>query len=140
MLGYGVDPRAGTTREGIAPQMLSAWKLPYHQMNGGYASHIGIQPPAGLESTTTETRGEWMRDTVIRPLFRHTETVTEAPYYVYFNIDSASHLRKVLADPAKYAPTGVYIMRIHGTFVNFLDLSASIQEDIIRRLEPGVTA
>ena len=35
----------------------------------------------------------------------------------------------------KYAPSGVYIMRIHGTFVNFLDLSPAIQEDIIRRLD-----
>jgi formate C-acetyltransferase len=26
-------------------------------------------------------------------------------------------------------------MRIHGTFVNFLDLSPAIQEDIIARLE-----
>lgn len=26
-------------------------------------------------------------------------------------------------------------MRIHGTFVNFLDLSPAIQEDIVRRLE-----
>jgi hypothetical protein len=41
---------------------------------------------------------------------------------------------------AKYAPSGVYIMRIHGTFVNFLDLSPAIQEDIIRRLDPGSTS
>ena len=38
------------------------------------------------------------------------------------------------------APNGVYIMRIHGTFVNFLDLSPAIQEDIIKRLDPGSTA
>ncbi len=137
MLGYGVDPRVGTTRGGFAPQLLSAWKLPYHQMNGGYASHIGVQPPGGFGSGGIREKGEWMRDTVIRPLFRHTETVNEAPYYVYFNVDSASHLRAVLADPKKHAPTGVYIMRIHGTFVNFLDLSPAIQEDIIRRLEPS---
>mgnify|MGYP000255435934 CR=1 FL=1 len=29
-------------------------------------------------------------------------------------------------------------MRIHGTFVNFLDLSPDIQEDIIKRLDNGV--
>ena len=36
-----------------------------------------------------------------------------------------------LENPEKYAPSGVYIMRIHGTFVNFLDLSPEIQQDII---------
>ena len=46
---------------------------------------------------------------------------------------------KVLADPKKYAPSGVYIMRIHGTFVNFLDLSPEIQQDIIKRLDPAST-
>jgi len=35
----------------------------------------------------------------------------------------------------RHAPNGVYILRIHGTFVNFLDLSPAIQEDIIRRLD-----
>ena len=59
---------------------------------------------------------------------------------VYFNVDSANHLRQVLENPKKYAPTGIYIMRIHGTFVNFLDLSPAIQEDIIMRLEPGEIA
>ena len=58
-----------------------------------------------------------------------------APFYVYFNIDSARHLRKILSDPRKYAPSGIYILRIHGTFVNFLDLAPVIQEDIIKRLE-----
>ena len=44
------------------------------------------------------------------------------------------------ANPKKYAPSGVYIVRIHGTFVNFLDLSPEIQEDIIKRLDPCSTA
>ena len=55
-------------------------------------------------------------------------------------VNAAEILRKVLADPKKYAPSGVYIMRIHGTFVNFLDLSPAIQQDIITRLDPGSTA
>jgi len=29
----------------------------------------------------------------------------------------------------------VYVMRIHGTFVNFLNLSPAIQQDIIARLD-----
>ena len=32
-----------------------------------------------------------------------------------------------------------YIMRIHGTFVNFLDLSPAIQEDIIASLDADET-
>ncbi len=47
---------------------------------------------------------------------------------------------KLLANPKKYAPSGVYIVRIHGTFVNFLDLSPAIQEDIIKRLDLASTA
>ena len=76
-----------------------------------------------------------MRDRVIVPLFRLDEGVREAPYYVYFNIDTADNLRAVLRNPKELAPSGIYIMRIHGTFVNFLDLSPAIQEDIIARLE-----
>ena len=75
-----------------------------------------------------------MRDRIIRPLF-HPKEDGSAPFYVYFNIDSARHLRKILSDPRKYAPSGIYILRIHGTFVNFLDLAPAIQEDIIKRLE-----
>ena len=46
----------------------------------------------------------------------------------------------IIANPEKYAPSGVYIMRIHGTFVNFLDLSPEIQQDIITRLDLKSTA
>ena len=63
-----------------------------------------------------------------------------APFYLYVNVTTAEILKKVLAEPKKYAPSGVYIMRIHGTFVNFLDLSPAIQQDIIRRLDPASTA
>ena len=58
---------------------------------------------------------------------------------MYFNITTPETLKKVLANPKKYAPNGVYIMRIHGTFVNFLDLSPEIQQDIIKRLDPAST-
>ena len=56
------------------------------------------------------------------------------------NVTTPDTLRKVLAEPEKYAPSGVYIMRIHGTFVNFLDLSPAIQADIIKRLDLASTA
>lgn len=62
-----------------------------------------------------------------------------APFYLYVNVTTPDTLRKVLANPQKYAPSGVYIMRIHGTFVNFLDLSPAIQQDIIKRLDPNST-
>jgi formate C-acetyltransferase len=51
------------------------------------------------------------------------------------NVTTPQTLRKVLANPQKYAPSGIYVMRIHGTFVNFLDLSPAIQNDIIARLD-----
>ncbi len=133
MLGYGIDPRPEAALSELPERLLSYRKLPYHQMTGGYASHIGICPvDAELDS-----KGLWMRDRVIKPLFRLGENVTESPYYVYFNIDTAEHLRSILRSPEELVPSGVYIMRIHGTFVNFLDLSPAIQEDIIERLEAG---
>ena len=76
---------------------------------------------------------------VIAPLFFNPMNDKRAPFYLYVNVTTPEILRKVLANPAKYAPGGVYIMRIHGTFVNFLDLSPAIQEDIIRRLDPAST-
>jgi len=140
MLGFGVDPRPGADRGGLPNRFLSAWKLPFLKMTGGYASHIGLRRNSAKDTDDLEEKGIWLRDNIIKPLFRLGIEPNESPYYVYFNIDSASHLRQVLKNPEKYAPTGIYIMRIHGTFVNFLDLSPAIQEDIIVRLEPGATA
>jgi len=134
MLSYGLDPRVGMMANGFPGRLMSAWKLPYLSTRGGYASHVGVSL-SGAPAGDLETRGLWMRDEVIEPLFRLRDGATVAPYYVYFNVDDADHLRRVLADPATHAPGGVYIMRIHGTFVNFLDLSPAIQEDIIRRLD-----
>ena len=117
-LGYGIDPLPQFERKGFLMRLLSQRKLNYSLFNGGYASHLGLSPAV---FDTAEKVSE-------NPL-------DNAPYYVYFNIDSAVNLRSVLAEPEKYAPNGIYIMRIHGTFVNFLDLSPAIQEDIIVRLE-----
>jgi len=157
MLGFGVDPRPEADRSptstGAGPnRLLSAWKLPYLKMTGGYASHIGLRPTSAPDTDNLEEKGIWMRDNFIKPLFRlgtrasqrspasHSRNKpNESPYYIYSNVDSASHLRQVLKNPKKYAPNGIYIMRIHGTFVNFLDLSPAIQEDIIMRIEPGET-
>lgn len=135
MLGYGVDPRPEVSDGELTDQLLSERGLPFGKMTGGYASHIGLSPAAFSDREQLEEKGLAMRDRVIRPLFAAGARKEESPYYVYFNIDSAKHLRKILSDPAKHVPSGIYIMRIHGTFVNFLDLSPAIQEDIIRRLE-----
>ncbi|MBN1257628.1 MAG: pyruvate formate lyase family protein [Planctomycetes bacterium] len=137
MLGYGLDPLPDSTRSELPERFISAWKLPYLEMTGGYASHIGVRPDHAASAHSLEDKGIWMRDRIFRPLFKLGEGDPETPFYVYFNVGDAGQLRKVLDDPKTYAPSGVYIMRIHGTFVNFLDLSPSIQEDIIIRLESG---
>ena len=60
-------------------------------------------------------------------------------YYRYPRLRDTMEL-VILTDPEKYVPSGIYIMRIHGTFVNFLDLAPAIQEDIIKRLERSENA
>ena len=134
MLGYGVDPLYGEAGNGLGFRTLSAFKLPYCKFNGGYASHLGIDPKyfkgAGFEEKGAEFGGK-----VLKPIFFNEQNESLSPSYLYFNITTPDTLRKVLAEPEKYAPSGVYIMRIHGTFVNFLDLSPAIQNDIITRLD-----
>jgi formate C-acetyltransferase len=141
ILGYGIDPRPGVSRAGLQERILSNKRLVFNEMGGGYASHIGLSLEDFRDAETMDEKARTIKDRVIAPLFSfNSENSANAPYYVYFNIDDASHLRKVLAEPEKYAPTGIYIMRIHGTFVNFLDLSPAIQGDIIERLDPKSTS
>ncbi len=141
MLGYGIDPRPGMSQAGFQERILSHKRLPFGKINGGYASHIGLSPEDFNDAETMDEKALAIRERVIAPLFSfNSKEVANAPYYVYFNIDEASHLQKVLEKPEKYAPSGIYIMRIHGTFVNFLDLSPAIQRDIIKRLDPKSTS
>ncbi len=139
MMNYGIDPLYGTADSGMGFRTLSTMQLPFEKMNGGCASHFGIDPKYFTADTFTE-KGVQFYQRVIRPLFFNPENSRRAPFYLYVNVTTADTLRKVLAEPQKYAPNGVYIMRIHGTFVNFLDLSPAIQEDIITRLDPGSTS
>ncbi len=139
MLGYGVDPLYGSAENGLGFRMLSNMQMPFEKMNGGYASHLGVDPKY-FTSETDEGKGVEFRDKVINPLFFNPMKDGVSPFYLYVNVTTAEILRKVLANPKKYAPSGVYIMRIHGTFVNFLDLSPAIQQDIITRLDPKSTA
>lgn len=134
-LNYGVDPLFGDADQGMGFRMLSNMQLPFEKMDGGYASHFGINPKM-FNSPTLEGKGLDFANRVIKPLFFNEENNAEvAPFYLYVNVTTPDTLRKVLAEPKKYAPNGVYIMRIHGTFVNFLDLSPDIQQDIIKRLD-----
>ena len=139
MLNYGVDPLYGEAQNGLGFRTLSLMKLPFDKMCGGYASHFGIDPKY-FSSNNYEGKGVEFRDKVMKPLFFNELNENVSPFYLYVNVTTAEILKKVLAEPKKYAPSGVYIMRIHGTFVNFLDLSPAIQQDIIRRLDPASTA
>lgn len=134
MLGYGVDPLYGEANSGLGFRILSQMKLPFELMNGGYASHFGIDP-SYFKTDSFEEKGLEFYSKVIRPLFFNEKNDNIAPFYLYVNVTTPEMLRKVLENPKKYAPSGVYIMRIHGTFVNFLDLSPAIQQDIIKRLD-----
>ena len=134
MLGYGVDPLYGTASGGLGFRMLSNMELPFEEFNGGYASHMGIDPKYFRGKDHEEKGIEFYRH-IVEPLFFNELKKGVSPFYLYVNVTTPETLRKVLAEPEKYAPSGVYIMRIHGTFVNFLDLSPAIQQDIITRLD-----
>lgn len=139
MLGYGVDPLYGEAHSGLGFRVLSGMHLPYEKMNGGYASHFGINPNY-FRAESFEGKGVEFKNKIITPLFYNPANDQIQPFYLYVNVTTPDMLRKVLANPKKYAPSGVYIMRIHGTFVNFLDLSPAIQEDIITRLDMESTS
>ncbi len=137
-LNYGVDPLYGEATNGLGFRMLSNMKLPFIEFNGGYASHMGIDPKF-FSAPDFEGKGEEFAKRIVTPLFFNEKNTNVSPFYLYVNVTTPETLRKVLADPQKYAPSGVYIMRIHGTFVNFLDLSPAIQQDIIKRLDLAST-
>lgn len=140
MLNYGVDPLYGEASGGLGMRMLSNRHLPFETMNGGYASHFGINP-GYFKGQTMEEKGMEFKTKIFTPLFFNSyDEGKVSPFYLYVNVTTPEMLQRVLADPKKYAPSGVYIVRIHGTFVNFLDLSPEIQEDIIKRLDPCSTA
>ena len=95
---------------------------------------MGIDPKC-FRGESYEQKGVEFYNNVVKPLFFNELKEGVSPFYLYVNVTTPDTLRKDLANPEKYAPSGVYIMRIHGTFVNFLDLSPEIQQDIITRLD-----
>jgi len=135
MLSYGIDPLYGEAVNGMGFRILSNMKLPFEKMVGGYASHLGIDPKYFADAEGYEEKGVAFGKRIVEPLFFNERNGNFAPFYLYVNVTTPETLRKVLANPKKYAPSGIYIMRIHGTFVNFLDLSPAIQDDIIKRLD-----
>ncbi|MCQ2462374.1 MAG: hypothetical protein MJ177_03085 [Clostridia bacterium] len=135
MINYGVDPLYGSAENGLGLRTLSVLGLPFNKMNGGYASHLGVDPKY-FTADTYEEKGMEFYSRIVKPLFFNEMKKGVSPFYLYVNVTTPEILRKVLANPEKYAPSGIYIMRIHGTFVNFLDLSPAIQQDIIKRLDP----
>jgi len=137
-INYGVDPLYGEAGNGLGFRMLSNSKLPFEKFTGGYASHMGIDPKF-FRAQSYEEKGAEFSSRIIAPLFFNEKAKGAAPFYLYVNVTTPDTLRKVLENPKKYAPSGVYIMRIHGTFVNFLDLSPAIQQDIIARLDLAST-
>ena len=139
MLGYGLDPLYGEAESGLGFRVLSGMHLPYKEMNGGYASHFGINPRHFKGATLADKGTEFQRK-VVAPLFTRNADGDPGPFYLYVNVTTPETLRKVLANPKEHAPSGIYIMRIHGTFVNFLDLSPEIQQDIIKRLDLDSTS
>ena len=139
MLNYGIDPLYGEAQGGLGLRVLSALRLPFEKFSGGYASHLGLDPEYFKEESL-DAKGMSFKTRIMEPLFFGSSGKKTSPFYLYLNITTPETLRRVLANPKKYAPSGVYIMRIHGTFVNFLDLSPEIQQDIICRLDLKSTA
>lgn len=138
-LNYGVDPLYGEASGGMGFRMLSNMHLPFEKMGGGYASHLGVDPKF-FTAPDNQGKGADFATRIVKPLFFNDAMKGRiSPFYLYVNVTTPETLRKVLAEPKKYAPSGVYIMRIHGTFVNFLDLSPEIQQDIIKRLDLAST-
>ena len=62
MLGYGIDPRPEAVSAELTDQLLSERKLPFGQMTGGYASHIGLSPAIFADAPDAETKGIALRD------------------------------------------------------------------------------
>lgn len=62
MLGYGIDPRPEAVSAELTDQLLSERKLPFEQMTGGYASHIGLSPVIFADAPDAETKGIALRD------------------------------------------------------------------------------
>ena len=135
-LNYGLDPSVGAAKKGLLPRVVSLQKLPLEKMYGGYAYSIGLEPD--MFSPDKSNREEVFR-TILDSIFGFNGRPNrKGGFYAYFNVCSADIFKDAIKHPEKY--NGVFMARIHGTFVNLLDLSPAIQDDIIKRLDPPACA
>jgi hypothetical protein len=67
---------------------------------------VGMGKAVDIAAETMEEKGLQMRDRVISPLFFNPGNGNLDPFYLYMNITTPDTLRKVLANPEKYAPGG----------------------------------
>ena len=135
-LNYGLDPSVGAAGRGLLPRIVSLQKLPTEKMYGGYAYSLGIEPD--IVSPAKSNREEVFRSILNSVFGFNGRASRKGGFYAYFNVCSAEIFRDAIRNPEKY--NGVFLARIHGTFVNLLDLSPAIQEDIIKRLDPASCA
>ena len=83
MLNYGVDPLYGEASGGLGMRMLSNRYLPFETMNGGYASHFGINP-GYFKGRTMEEKGMEFKNKIFTPLFFNTYDEKQvSPFYLY---------------------------------------------------------
>ncbi len=130
-LNFGLDPSVGAARKGLLPRLVSLQKLPIEKMFGGYAYSLGINPD--LFNPRKSDREEVFRSILDSIFGFNGRPNPKSGFYAYFNVLSADVFRDAIKNTKKY--NGVFIVRIHGTFVNLLDLLPAIQDDIIKRLD-----
>lgn len=58
---------------------------------------------------------------------------------LYYECNHAECSSQGFCEAGKNVPSGVHIVRTHGMFASFLDLSPVFQKDIINRLDPMST-
>ncbi len=85
MLGYGVDPLYGEASNVLGFRMLLNMKLPFEEFNGGYASHLGIDPKF-FKGETLEEKGVEFHRNIVAPLFFIELSAGVSPFYLYVNV------------------------------------------------------
>ena len=85
MMNYGIDPLFGTADSGLGFRTLSTMQLPFEKMNGGCASHFGIDPKF-FTAETFEGKGVQFYERVMKPLFFNPGNDKRAPFYLYVNV------------------------------------------------------
>ena len=61
--------------------MLSNMKLPFEEFNGGYASHLGVDPKY-FKGETCEKKGIEFYHNIVKPLFFNELAEGASPFYL----------------------------------------------------------